>query len=434
MEMPIIEAQFPLDFRKEEAEELGKKLKHNYSMDLIGMRRVGISNFLRFFLYHKDIVKTYISPTQKHLFVPVDMNDLVEREIFPFWTLTLKRIVDAVEHSTYPVEIKTKVESLFLDSIQSQDLFLLIDNVRRALITIVEHEIAPTLFFLRFDRMKDNIPSSFFDNLKGLRDATDDKLTYIFTSYRSMDDLFPTARTALSVLSKSMYIKPAKQKDMEIIYNAYKKRHNFLFPNVLEQALFDLTGGNVQYLQLALVILHEKQDGEIKTQQNLFRMLVEDERIALQSEELWESLTSEEQKVLLKVNNGENISEQERTNAHYLWQTGFVRDANGKETLFTPLFTFFLENKVEGVGKSSIVHMTKKEHLLFTLLESHRGEICEREEIIEKVWPEYKEFGVSDWAIDRLVARVRVKLREQHSPYEVVTVRTRGYKLSVIKE
>jgi len=43
------------------------------------------------------------------------------------------------------------------------------------------------------------------------------------------------------------------------------------------------------------------------------------------------------------------------------------------------------------------------------------------------------EFGVSDWAIDRLVARVRVKLPQQNSPYEIVTVRTRGYKLSVAK-
>src|SRR5664279_810259 len=222
MEVPVIETQYPLNFRLKETEELGRKLRHNYSMELVGMKRVGISNFLRFFMYHKDIVRTYISQTDKHLFVPVDMNDLVEREIFPFWTLTLKRIVDAVEHSSYSPEIKTKVESLFLETIQSQDLFLLIDNVRRALITIVEHDIAPTLFFIRFDRMKDSLPISFFDNLKGLRDATDGKLTYIFTSYRSLDDLFPTARTALSVLSKPIYITPALQSDIQIIYDEYK--------------------------------------------------------------------------------------------------------------------------------------------------------------------------------------------------------------------
>ena len=75
-----------------------------------------------------------------------------------------------------------------------------------------------------------------------------------------------------------------------------------------------------------------------------------------------------------------------------------------------------------------------KENLLFELLKVQIGNICDRDTIISKVWPEYQEFGVSDWAIDRLVARVRVKLREQDSPYEIVTVRTRGYKMTTATE
>jgi DNA-binding response OmpR family regulator len=45
------------------------------------------------------------------------------------------------------------------------------------------------------------------------------------------------------------------------------------------------------------------------------------------------------------------------------------------------------------------------------------------------VWPEYEEFGVSDWTIDRLIARLRAKLKQQQSTYTIVTVKTRGYKL-----
>ncbi|MBI2599147.1 helix-turn-helix domain-containing protein, partial [Candidatus Curtissbacteria bacterium] len=53
-----------------------------------------------------------------------------------------------------------------------------------------------------------------------------------------------------------------------------------------------------------------------------------------------------------------------------------------------------------------------------------------REEIIEHVWPEVEELGVSDWTIDRLVARLRMKLKNQKSKYQIVTVKTRGYKLT----
>lgn len=432
MEISVIETQYPLDFRKTDALDLGRKLKHRHSINLVGMRRVGIRNFLRFFLYHRDIVKTYIGE-DKQLFVPIDMNDLTEREMFPFWSLTLKRIVDAVEHSNYPPALKDSIESLFLDAIQSRDLFLLIDNVRQSLITIVREGISPTLFFIRFDRMKDRVPPSFFDNLAGLSDATDGKLAYVFTSFRSFDELFLNARAALPFLSKSIYLKPASHSDMKIIYNAHKKRYQLNLSTELEEALFEFSGGNYQYLQMILVIINEQHDS-IRSKEDLFKILIEDERIALHSEELWESLTPDEQKVLVKIINGEEVSQEDKDTAAYLWNTGFFQKDNKRDSIFTPLFLSYLKNKREGKRKNNAIHLTKKEHLLYTFLETHVNEICEREDIIEKVWPEYQEFGVSDWAIDRLVARIRVKLREQNSNYEIITVRTRGYKLSAKKE
>ena len=125
----ISESNYPLSFRQEDAKKLGNYLEQRRSVNLIGMRRVGISNFLRFFLSHPEIVPSYISREQKHLFIPVDLNDLVEREIYPFWTLTLKRVVDACETADLPEDVKEKINALFLTSIQSQDLFLVIDTI-----------------------------------------------------------------------------------------------------------------------------------------------------------------------------------------------------------------------------------------------------------------------------------------------------------------
>ena len=75
------------------------------------------------------------------------------------------------------------------------------------------------------------------------------------------------------------------------------------------------------------------------------------------------------------------------------------------------------------------LEFTKKEFSLLRLLEKNKNQICEREQIVEEVWPEAAELGVSDWAIDRLVARLRSKLKNQNSEKEIVTVKTRGYKL-----
>ncbi|MEK7119030.1 MAG: helix-turn-helix domain-containing protein, partial [Patescibacteria group bacterium] len=112
--------------------------------------------------------------------------------------------------------------------------------------------------------------------------------------------------------------------------------------------------------------------------------------------------------------------------ASYLWNTGIVVDADGKQSIFSPLFSQYLGTLTAVSGNGEF---TKKEHLLFTFLQSHAGDLCERDAIIEAVWPESKDMGVSDWAIDRLVARVRGKLKTQGNSYEIVTVKTRGYKL-----
>lgn len=141
------EMLYPLDFRENDAKQFGTHLRHRHSVELIGMRRVGISNFLRFFLYHQNTIKTYIQNDASHLFIPVDLNDLIERELFPFWRLTFKRVVDAVDNSSIEPKIKKKIAALFVDSIQSNDLFLTIDGIRQSLLFLVR-KISCRRFFL----------------------------------------------------------------------------------------------------------------------------------------------------------------------------------------------------------------------------------------------------------------------------------------------
>jgi len=435
MRASVLETTYPITFQQKEAEKLGEYLRQRQSVDLVGMKRVGISNFLRFFLRHEDIISTYISKKEAHLFIPVDLNDLVEQEIYPFWTLTLKRVLDATEQSELSPAVKQKISELFDKSIQFQDLFLVIDNIRQALNLLVDNGVYPTIFFLRFDRIKDTFNPSLFDNFEGLREASHSNVSFVFTSYRSLGSAFPQARSALSVFAQTMYFKPARSEDMKIVYDAYRTRYNLTLSSDSEKSLFAVVGGYMQYLQLGLIRLDELKPTVLKTETDILQALLEDERIILQSEELWESLSTEEKKVLMQVLNNQKIDAESKEKAKYLWDTGFVNEINGRHKIFSPLFGEYVQQvEHEEQRKRKSAHLTRKENLLFNLLKSQLGEICEREKIIEIVWPESQEFGVSDWAIDRLIARVRVKLREQDNPYEIQTVRTRGYKLTPLKD
>src|SRR3989344_4984533 len=409
MKNAIIEASYPITFRGKDAEVLGSFLRERSSVQLIGMRRVGISNFLRFFLYHKDIVETYVQGQEKHLFISVDLNDLVERELYPFWMLTLKRIVDSIDQSHFPESAKKKSKRIFTESIQLKDLFFTLDSVQKLIALIISYNVVPTLFFLRFDMLKEAVNPAFFDNLQGLKDSSHHKLSFVFTSFRTLAELAPEIfkKQSLSVFSETTYIKPAEEKDSAVILKTFEDRYRFPLSSTTASSLVEISGGHVQYLQLSLIKLHE--DKHVPQDQfALFSELSQDERIVLQSEELFDSLTRAEKEVLLTIKRKGELKTEGATHGTYLWDTGFLREDS---SLLSPLFDYYLEDKTLHMHERS--EFTKKEHVLFTFLKGYKGQICEREDIVEAVWPEYAEICVSDWAVDRLVARLRQKLRAQ---------------------
>ncbi|MDP2632689.1 MAG: helix-turn-helix domain-containing protein [Candidatus Curtissbacteria bacterium] len=426
-----VEASYPLEFRVEEAKNLGEQLRFRHNVELVGMKHVGIGNFLSYFLNHAGVVDRFINHGEKHLFITVDLNDLVEREIHPFWVLLFKRVVDSCESIEIDLADKKEISSLFLSSIQSQDLFSTIENLKKSLNLIVKNDFLPTIFLLRLDRLKDVFNEEFFSNLEGLVDATGQKLAYVFTSYRSLGEIaqpffekkYPT------LFPNKIYVKPAGESDTQIIFKTFEKKYELVLDKVILKKIFDLSAGHVQYLQLSLLILKQKIGDNSVDASRLMATIAADERVNLLSEEIWESLTREEQEVLKKIRTGKSIGELEKKKAQYLWDCGVVSAKNSQIAIFNPLFENYLKGSDVKGDRIEAVEFTKKENLLFLLLKESVGEVCEREKIIKTVWPEYEEVGVSDWTIDRLVARLRNKLKQQNSPYTIKTIKTRGYML-----
>ncbi len=421
-----IEASYSLGFRSQDVTALEELLQMHHSVELIGMKRVGIDNFLRFFLTHKNIPQE-----AHHLFILVDLNTLIERELFAFWRLTFKRIADAVRDSSLDKITQARIAKIFDKGIQSGDLFLTYDGVRESLEILAKAGITPIIIFSRFDRLKDAITDEFFDNLQSLKDATGNKLSYVFTTYRELETLAPLVfkTKSVAIFSRIHYIKPAESKDMEVILASFEERYAISIEKTMREQIIFLSGGHVQYLQLLLIIYYELSKKENISLEEFKQIVEADERIMLQSEELWESLTKEEQEILKKTLHKQKFSQQERGKAKYLWDTGFITQEENSNQLFSSLFSHYLAKMAQQGHETMLWELTKKEHTLFSYLQENVEGICEREKIIEIVWPEYKDYGVSDWSVDKLVARVRNKLKKQKSEFEIITVKTRGYKL-----
>jgi hypothetical protein len=425
----IIESRYPITFRQEDALTLGNHIRHHHSVVLIGMKRVGISNFLRFFLHHPDVCSHYIHPegTLTHLFVYIDLNNLVERTARAFWTLTLKRIVDVIQASDTTEVIKSESQRLFTQAIQLNDTFFVLDSVQKLLRQCSEAGMYTTLFFVRFDRLQEVITAEFFANIQAVKDEAL-HLSFVFTSYRPLHELVPDVftRSALSVFTQEMYLKSASTQDIEIILSTFLGRYDLQLPEWTKTELIHLSGGHVQYLHLALISIRTL--GLPSSAKELFAQLSQDEELRFLSEELWSSLRTHEQEVALSVTQKKSSVELPK----YLLETGMIVLEENTPHFFNPLFEEFIQKYQDNEKENQSIdkhELSRKEHTLFSLLESSLGELVEREQIIEVVWADEAELGISDWAVDRLVARLRAKLRAQHSTFKILTVITRGYKL-----
>ena len=331
----VIETRYPLTFRKEDAKLLGEHLKLRHSVELVGLKRVGISDFLRFFLLRRGVVQKYIEKGKFHLFIAVDLNDLVEREVFPFWILTFKRLADSVEKFNVDPKLKKEIGVLFLSAIQSQDLFLTTEYLRESLAKVTAAGVIPTIFFIRFDRIAEILNNEVFSILESLVDASGQKLAYVFTSFRTIDEVVAKDldRNFLHVFANICHLKGANFRDTKTIFDTLKKRYHLKVKGNIERKLIEISGGHVQYLHLCILVLMQRKDADIEFK-DLTKVVLSDERIRPQSEEIWESLRDVEKDVLLKVHQQQTIKVRERGVAKYLWDTGLVLEGADKPYIF----------------------------------------------------------------------------------------------------
>jgi hypothetical protein len=76
------------------------------------------------------------------------------------------------------------------------------------------------------------------------------------------------------------------------------------------------------------------------------------------------------------------------------------------------------------------VLLTAKENLLLAYLQARAGQVCEKDELVQAVWPEDVIFqqGVRDESLAQLVRRLRVKIEpDPGQPRHIQTVPGRGY-------
>lgn len=81
-------------------------------------------------------------------------------------------------------------------------------------------------------------------------------------------------------------------------------------------------------------------------------------------------------------------------------------------------------------GREILPPLSAPQFRFLELLHQHPGQVCDRDMVVQAVWPEAVGAGVSEQAIDALVRRLRDRLAELDSETQyIITVRGHGFRL-----
>lgn len=179
-----------------------------------------------------------------------------------------------------------------------------------------------------------------------------------------------------------------------------------------------------------------------------FRHLVATKRLDFGEENLnfrlrtvYNSMRGSERDAIRKCITGTGtLTEDEKSSLKYLEKMRILRDRKCQVQLLckyirnqqTATASFTNKNDVLVLNDVPLAQIfSRKEYRVLRHMIEHQGELISRDSIAKCLWPQGKPEDYSDWAIDRIVARIRKRLGTLSLPEEIlVTRRGKGYVFS----
>ncbi len=249
----------------------------------------------------------------------------------------------------------------------------------------------------RFDALFD-LPgfASLADNLRALRDAFKYRLCYVTAARRPLN---PAAELAELFFSHTLWLGPLSRSDG--LWSARRDARRFAvggppWPEAAIEKLVELSWGYPALLRGAC----EAYAGGAELSE---RGLGEHPAVARRVAEFWSDHPSAEMVRLSGL-------------AGHPW----LRAAPPPPP--------------PGADRFDSARLTAKEHLLLEYLLAHPNQVCDKDALVQAIWPEDVIFtqGVRDESLAQLVRRLRVKIEpDPQAPRYVQTIPGRGYLLKI---
>lgn len=445
--------QLPLSYRQEIVSPVMQCLLAGESCAIVGTAGTGKSNLLSF-LARPDVCEAYLgNPHVEFLLFYVDLNRLPERSEWGFWELLLHTVVDALSEADVGSAWLTRATDLHQRAKDTRDELV----AQRCFETTVkvlcgEPLWRPVLLLDGFDDVWRTLSNTVFLTLRGLRDEFKYRLSFVVATRdelsRSREGIEGCHDFYELVSLNTFGLGPHSDADARNQIDRFAIRRDESIPEERIEQLLDLSGRHPGILRAAYRAV---ADGGVSADGELADQLAQEFTVQKECEEIWNSLGQDERQALLALGSAPigPTGSSDRDVHRLLHLKGLVNPDGTRP--FCVVFEIYISqlssaqpkrlelDEEKGAvtidGKPIEGELTRYERALLSYLYGRRGEVCERKEIMNALYPDDEEWTDEDALFDRrldtTVRRLRDKIEpDRKNPQFVVTVRDRGYKLA----
>ncbi len=456
MSLFIAPNHYHLRFR--DAARVFEHIQSSACCAVVGVSNMGKSVLLRG-LARPDIQGLHLgTEAQAIAYVYVDCNRMVEMSERAFYEVVISALLDQLPADDTPQEVITALNAAYDAVINPPSAFHIPLRFNQALMQTVHH--LPQTLVLAFDEFDEafaHLDERVFTNLRALKDRDWQGIVYITATDRDLVDIRrePAVEEFLELfMHQTLYLAPLSEEDTRTLIQHLAEQMGVTFNVRDEQFIREWAGGHPGLIEAVARVLgsitgpinrDEVQDFLIH--RRAMEELRVDPTIRQECERIWNDLTAEEQEALFLLLSPGPTPASEAL-AALKRRHVILSDEEEHPVLFARAFGEYVDRlrrrhlapergvhydpdeQAVYVDGYRVQDLTALEHKLFLLLYGRQGEIVDKYTIVENVWGERFIDEVDDARVERLVSRLRKKLRPYPgAPTYLVTVRGRGYKL-----
>jgi DNA-binding winged helix-turn-helix (wHTH) protein len=443
------------DFRLAETQQLFACIRAGESASVVGVSGAGKSNLFNHLCDAQTQAAYLGEDAARMIIVRVNFHyapDLTDRTIYSLILEQLELLDgDGARWGLTP-EVFTAVgeqhERLLAagsDSLQVQRHFKL--ALRPFLSPPAQRHLI--LLLDQFDDVCREAEPRIFMNLRGLREAYKNRLSYVTFTRDLLPDLadMDLAREefyellALNVIG----LRPYTPTDAHSLLQRIAGRYGLPVDEATAKRLIRLSGGHAGLLRAAYLAVARRETRLPDDDETAVPALLQTAGVFMECEKLWRGLSRQERKLLAASAHGLPVDTASEAAKRPLQIKGILT-ADDPPAIFAPLFARYARNQeaewerpfyLDEAARQVWV-MNKRQATLsaieFRLLQAlyHRpGEILSNNDLISAGWPHVQE-GVSDVALHARISGLRKKIEaDPQNPRFLENLHGHGYKLNL---